>query len=249
MFEHEDNGKAYAERIANRLPKTGQTTSYATGDDGAVQAGKDHRFQVVGNLVMDHATRLCWVKNPAMIIPGGDGKVVSLNVGETSGIWASGNAYFANDLVQYSVDSKYYICIADHTASAEILPTNTAYWVETPWAIISGGAIVPATMTWADAVANSLMTYAGFGPWSPMNRYGWRLPNTIELMTLKNAKYSMPVDATFNYIFDILPDDYWSSTHPSNYALYTSFLGIATQWSVSTANLISGKYVLPVRSF
>ena len=50
----------------NMLPKTGQTVSYATGDDGYYEAGypSSGRFEVVnigGDLVVkDYATRLMW---------------------------------------------------------------------------------------------------------------------------------------------------------------------------------------------
>ena len=49
------------------VPKTGQTTSYATGDDGALQKGvawPTPRFTDNGNgTVTDNLTRLIWMKN------------------------------------------------------------------------------------------------------------------------------------------------------------------------------------------
>jgi M6 family metalloprotease-like protein len=47
------------------LPKTGQTTTYAPGDDGALQAGIDWpepRFTVEGECITDHLTGLMWLR-------------------------------------------------------------------------------------------------------------------------------------------------------------------------------------------
>jgi hypothetical protein len=50
-----------------RLPKTGQTTSYATGDDGYYKIGitsPNPRFTLIGELcVYDNLTELMWTKN------------------------------------------------------------------------------------------------------------------------------------------------------------------------------------------
>jgi hypothetical protein len=48
------------------LPQTGQTTSFAAGDDGAVRAGLEWpapRFAVSGDCVTDNLTGLIWAKN------------------------------------------------------------------------------------------------------------------------------------------------------------------------------------------
>jgi hypothetical protein len=55
-----------------QLPQTGQTTSYAAGDDGDLRAGvawPDPRFTVSGDCVTDNLTGLMWTKNGNM--PGG----------------------------------------------------------------------------------------------------------------------------------------------------------------------------------
>lgn len=49
------------------LPRTGQTTSYATGDDGDLQAGNPRATRFVDNgngTVTDRATGLQWVQDP-----------------------------------------------------------------------------------------------------------------------------------------------------------------------------------------
>jgi len=55
-----------------QLPKTGQTISYATGDDGDLEMGvawPDTRFSDSGNTVKDNLTGLVWTKNANL--PGG----------------------------------------------------------------------------------------------------------------------------------------------------------------------------------
>lgn len=172
-------------RRATRLPVTGQTTSYRTGDDGDVKAGKARRFQKVGNLVYDWSTMLCWVANPAAIIPG-DPIGVAATAG---GVWTAAAAivggYTYGDLVQGdgSPDAKFYVCILEHTEAHE--PPNATYWVETPWTASAANLTTPATMDWNDAIDQCLaLNYGGFGGWSANNPYGWRLPNMIELLSI-----------------------------------------------------------------
>ena len=43
--------------------------------------------------------------------------------------WSNSSvSYVENDIVYYTEDKKYYYCIADHTSSASIIPTNASYW-------------------------------------------------------------------------------------------------------------------------
>lgn len=59
--------EVYAAALPTKLPKTGQTTAYATGDDGALQKGvawPSPRFTDNGNgTVTDNLTGLIWCKN------------------------------------------------------------------------------------------------------------------------------------------------------------------------------------------
>ena len=55
---------------AVELPKTGQTTSYFTGDDGDLRIGvawPDPRFTVEADCVTDNLTGLMWVREPERI--------------------------------------------------------------------------------------------------------------------------------------------------------------------------------------
>jgi|WetSurMetagenome_2_1015567.scaffolds.fasta_scaffold58609_2 hypothetical protein len=57
-----------------QLPKTGQTTSYAAGDDGDLERGvawPSPRFTVSGDCVTDNLTGLMWTKNGNMLGAGG----------------------------------------------------------------------------------------------------------------------------------------------------------------------------------
>ena len=58
---------AFADKV--QLPKTGQTTKYAAGDDGDLRKGAawpSPRFAVSGDCVTDNLTGLMWAKNGNM---------------------------------------------------------------------------------------------------------------------------------------------------------------------------------------
>jgi len=93
---------AYGElpRSQNRLPKTGQTTSYQAGDDGDNQAGVSEpeiRFEIQtlsgDDVVIDHHTGLMWVRSRTS---------AGCNYG-TKLDWSSGIT-FCNDLVYAGFD-------------------------------------------------------------------------------------------------------------------------------------------------
>ena len=136
------------------LPKTGQVTSYADGDDGYFQAGNPcvTRFVDNGNgTISDRATGLMWVKEPG----------------------ACGGNF--------------------------------------------GSADSPATMTWANAVAECLgLTYASYAD--------WRLPNKMELASLVNHGANPPIFAAFPATVEGM---YWTSTGhcltPTTHAFYCRF--------------------------
>lgn len=227
---------------ASRLPVTGQTTSYRAGDDGWVQAGKARRFQVVDNLVYDWETMLCWVANPAAIIPGDPNGRPAV----AKGVWSSVGAYEYGDLVQGdgSPDSLFYICIADHTNQE---PPNATYWVETTWTASAANLTTPATMNWDKAVDKCLMTYAGIGPWSASNPCGWRLPNVRELESIRDFDVrvsSIPVG--FSVLGGI--SLYITSTSHPQTSAYANSIGFGSgnpTYVSPKANLFC---VLPVRS-
>ncbi len=56
-------GSVAADDDDQRFPATGQTTSYRSGDDGAIQAGATLNYQDNGNgTITDRNTRLVWEK-------------------------------------------------------------------------------------------------------------------------------------------------------------------------------------------
>ena len=105
------------------LPRTGQTTSYAAGDDGALRAGNPRATRFIDNLngtISDRATGLQWVKTPELIIPGvpaagysrsgtpiwqvqraGNGSVTD---------WATSQAFLAGDVVRDAAGSQSTAC-------------------------------------------------------------------------------------------------------------------------------------------
>jgi hypothetical protein len=105
------------------LPRTGQVTSYATGDDGDFQAGNPRLTRFIDNgngTISDRATGLTWIKTPELIIPGvpaagysrsgtsiwqvqraGNGSVTD---------WATGQAFLAGDVVRDAAGSQSTAC-------------------------------------------------------------------------------------------------------------------------------------------
>ncbi|TLM60122.1 MAG: DUF1566 domain-containing protein, partial [Deltaproteobacteria bacterium] len=91
LYHHMTINTALAASSAIMLPRTGQTTSYGPGDDGAIQAGvvwPDPRFSDFGDgTVADNLTGLVWSKDastPAYSTCGGGVKS-----------WADAHAYVA----------------------------------------------------------------------------------------------------------------------------------------------------------
>jgi hypothetical protein len=98
------------------VPKTGQTTSYATGDDGALQKGvawPNPRFTDNGNgTVTDNLTGLIWLKNAncfgarnwatalgdANALPSG---ACGLSDGSVAGDWRLPNVRELQSLIDY----------------------------------------------------------------------------------------------------------------------------------------------------
>lgn len=94
----------------SRLPKTGQSTSYADYDDGYYEKGNPvlPRFVDNGdNTITDRATNLMWVKDPKAMY----GALA------WEGAWAVASAYHVGDVLDLSgagVDN--YVCQVAHTS-------------------------------------------------------------------------------------------------------------------------------------
>ena len=227
------------------LPRTGQTTSYADGDDGDLQAGNPRATRFVDNgngTVSDRATGLTWVKQPELIIPGAVGIHATNQIQRARATWkvppddALGD-YVAGDLVvgDGAPDALFYVCILGHAAHADKEPPNATYWRETGWTASAADLTTPSTVAWADAVANCLaLEYAGFDD--------WRLPNILELASI----YDWSISLVFvPFVGETLL--YWSSTTYSNattYAKYVSFYSGNIGHLVKT---VGNELVRPVR--
>ena len=188
------------------LPQTGQTATaptaeYATGDDGFFQAGLPlvTRFVDSGRgVVYDRATGLTWVKQPELIIPGAEGVTATNQVarvgpdyGSGVGVWVTGEDYLAGDLV--ATGGLFYVCAEPHESGTFATDLTAELWRETIWTNSAADLTSPADHTWAQAVTRCLGTgfgggleYAGFTD--------WRLPNVLEMLTLRdfsaNAYYA-----------------------------------------------------------
>lgn len=331
-----------ASRVASRLLKTGQTSMFADGDDGAMEAGKSPNLQVVGNLVYDMANMLCWVRNPVEIVPGGTGletviakgvwsdgfargtimlmmnpsdgdtiqigdvvfefdnnstttagniavtiggsaaitsetftTIINANIAAITATFADGLislvadqmgvaynylisssaptvtkagmsggldtiSYAKNDLVQKGM--VWYICTESHTEAED--PEALEYWVGTPWTASAANLTTPSIHTWANAISNCLMTYAGVGPWSVFNPCGWRLPNINEFLSLVDISKTAPPSR----IAGLKASKYWTSSSKQDGSSRHYVSLQYAQIYVTTSAVSEVSYALPVRS-
>lgn len=239
------------------LPRTGQATQYAVGDDGDVQAGwlGTTRFVDAGNgTIYDRASDLIWVKDPRLIIPGSSGQIQAAR-----GNWANSTAYAVADLAKDTAASTYWVCLVAHTSAAgpttfaEDRAAHPMYWVQTTWVTSAAAplsAVTAATFAWVNAVAQCSngagggLTYCGFGPWTATNPGGWRLPNRIELLGLADHE-NQTIYAAFSGIKTDV--SYWSATTKKNDTTYAYYQTFATRLANYDAAKTSTYYVLPVR--
>ena len=162
------------------LPKTGQTTSYESGDDGDYEAGNPVSPRLVDNgngTVSDRATGLMWVKSVPLIIPGAS-VIASNQIQRARGGWATDTSYLKGDLISTDVATPpNYVCIVDHTSSVLATDITAGKWILTIWAVNTDEFDVSEVFTWEDALtACNNLVYAGFSD--------WRLPNATELLSI-----------------------------------------------------------------
>jgi hypothetical protein len=150
--------EVYEIAVPTRVPKTGQTTSYATGDDGDLEAGvawPDPRFTIHGDgTVTNNLTRLMWLQEPNCIsvhYPGfdndgtaGDGRVtwqhaLDFAAGVNAGSYPDCAAGYADWRL---ANFRELLSLMDFGASGYALPDHpfgsvgiaTNYWSSTTYA-------------------------------------------------------------------------------------------------------------------
>lgn len=228
------------------LPRTAQRISYADGDDGYFEAGwpRATRFVDHGNgTVGDLATGLQWIKQPELITPGEPVAAVPSNqVQSAEGAWATTTGYEAGDLVSES--GSYYVCVEDHMSGTFVTDLAAGKWRQTVWTASAADLTTPATMTWANAVANGLaLEYADFSD--------WRVPNVLELLSL--VDFGTYVGGSPYTARGVFPNvqvaaRYWSGTtfvadaNQGIAILFSYYVGAVTQRSKTESH-----YVRPVR--
>jgi len=240
------------------LPRTGQTTSYASGDDGYFKAGNPRKTRFInggGGTISDRAAGLMWVEKPQLIIPGATGVHATNQIQAARGDWANSTAYAAADLAKDTADSTYWVCAAAHTsASSDTFAADRAahptYWRQTVWTASAANLTTPATMTWPNALAYSLG--AKWNPTTGLNYAGytdWRLPNMNELLSMVHWGNSTGpcVDKTV-WTMPATPCVYWSSTANPGYTswkCYCQYLDVMP--SVNNNAQTATYYVRPIR--
>jgi hypothetical protein len=146
------------------VPKTGQTATYNTGDDGALQRGvasPSPRFTDNGNgTVTDNLTKLIWMKNagalglqpwPMALTTANNlhsGSIPGLNDGSQAGDWRLPNVRELQSLVDYG---RYNPALpADHPFT-EVVPSE--YWSSTTFTPYT-------TSAWLVSFENGALGYA-----------------------------------------------------------------------------------------
>lgn len=238
----------------NRIPKTGQLTSYSDYDDGYYHdkngSPVDPRFVDLGkNTIYDRVQDVEWFKRPELIIPTG---LNADDVGVEKGDYVQDVDYAAGDIVTDPGDGSVQVCIiACHTTEADFGTERTNYggnWQQTFWAQSNGGGGVnPAYMPW-DAVYggtpnNALDLCHAI---SKGGKSDWRLPTVKELVGL--VDYGRVYPAIDPLFVNCQSDYYWTSTI---YADYTGYAWIVyfVVGGVGSGYRYGGYYVRPCRQY
>lgn len=166
------------------IPKTGQTTSYKTGDDGTYQAGSKANPRFVDNgdgTISDRVTRLMWVKEPQKIIPGASVRADN-QMQSAKGDWATSTAYAIGDVVRDAagVNAVAMNISAATAASPCVLTVDNLQGIKTGQMVLINGIVGDMGTT----VLNG-------------NRYYVVVNHTAKTLTLySNAYCSTVVDTT-----------------------------------------------------
>ncbi len=237
------------------LPRTGQTTVQAVGDDGHFQAGNPRATRFIDNgngTVSDRATGLMWVKQPELIIPGAVGvhttnqvQRVGPNYGGGVGVWVTVSAYLSADLV--TTGGLFYVCAAGHTSGDFATDLAAGKWRKTIWTASAADLIHPATFDWEHAVYYSLgtkwnpttgLSYAGYSD--------WRLPNRSELVSMFDMGCTPSCLNTDAFGVARYPYKYWTSTW-RNYTSYYVSVYFANGGTVDSSLATTLYLARPVR--
>ena len=192
----------------NRLPVTGQETSYVDYDDGYYEIGMKaaYRFLDIGDgTVLDQATGLYWIKDIIKTIPGSTGQILVAR-----GAWsAAGDDYAVADLM-HIIDGGppvCYVCLEAHKPT--VFADQLDKWVMTPFPDNASGLTVPSTFTWAEAFAAAAIVNDAGGYCCHTE---WRLPNVNEALSIIN--WEDAAGATVHSPLVVRSDmgTYWTNT-------------------------------------
>ena len=230
------------------LPRTGQVTSYADGDDGYFQAGNPRTTRFIDNLngtISDRATGLMWVKQPELIIPGAVGVHSTNQIQVAHGTWANNHPYDLADKCKPTGLLTYWVCVAAHTSAAsgtfadDRAGAAAGKWRQTVWTSSNSSLDDAAFMTWANAVANSLaLEYAGFTD--------WRLPNRIEFGSILDQESDVDPATYPDSVVLQVGSQYWTGT-TWKFSTDTAFAITTDGGQNEPIDKTSVFHVLPVR--
>jgi hypothetical protein len=163
------------------LPRSGQTTSYASGDDGAVLAGQPSpspRFTTANGTISDNLTGLAWLQNANCTeTVGGIGKAGGLLSWTNALAWTGGLASGQCGLADGSTAGQWRLptrrelqSMTDESRANPAVPVghpgnniqNNGYWSSTTYADSPGYA-------WFISLVDGSVDYDS----KTSNRYAW----------------------------------------------------------------------------
>lgn len=262
-------------RNLSKLLKTGQTTSYATGDDGNLELGiaKSYTVYTTGqysgtsnlvvngkthalsnNCVRDNRTGLMWARYvpTSDIGPAADGKLFwqQYTLGPKTDISFTAGTKTINSVAgNYSADA---LCAGRKFTVSGTDSNDGTYTVST----ISANNIVTVEAL-ADEIAGDSVTIASVDDliWNALDQANanalggysdWRIPNYFELTSIVNLGNCNPVIDTT--VFPSTPTSYhWTASTPPCSTTYAFVVPFGTGYVNGTAKQTSKSYVRFVR--
>lgn len=240
------------------LPRTGQTTSYATGDDGTYQAGRVIAATRVAGVInngngtlTDIATGLTWVQNPAKMLIGTTALPAAVLAAVPSNLmpnytaWANNVAYAVGDCVRIA-DGTGWVCkaVAAPDSWENQLAADCWHAISQAWMLTDAVADFgkQSVASWALKIAAcEALVYAGYSD--------WRMPNPIEALTLFNFGAGSPFFYSVFPGMNAVTHQFWTSHTRQDGTIAAMVLcgNASVSYPLMYQAKTSGYAVMPVR--